>query len=172
MPARITRHEGMLPAMVEEGPEAFIKRWSEFAAPATLFARSEGSPLLEAAVGGVIVQLLERTNPYQAGPGAARLLLNPTADTVMLAPEGAGVLVVPRRGALHGSGEVVEVEGRVLVVDAGVPVLVVAPADADAEVRRTGVWIRFEASPPVHGFVLDTERRATPSDRADIDEAH
>lgn len=163
--------------MIEEGPDAFMKRWREYASDAVLFARPEGSPLLEAELGGTVLQLFERTNPYLASPGAARLLVNPTATLIEVAEELAGEdeapeLIVPARGAVSGRGRVVEAEGRIVVVDAGTPI-VLACEDVPPEGATTiGAWVRFEAAPPIHGFVVSAGVRARPTELTPIDEAH
>lgn len=161
----------MLASMIEDGPDAFVQRWRRYAADAVLFARPEGSPLLEAEVDGAVLQVLERTNPYLAVPGPARLLVNPTASVLQRTDATGPELSVPSRGALEGAGVVLAREGRMVVVDAGAPLVLAcdpAPDDADAVV---GAWVRFEASPPIHGFVLPPERRAGPSDGRSVDEA-
>ncbi|HSG63403.1 MAG TPA: hypothetical protein VLD39_00310 [Gammaproteobacteria bacterium] len=160
----------MLPAMIEEGPDAFVQRWRAYAGDATLFARPEGSPLLEASLGGTVVQLLERTNPYLAVPGRARLLVNASA-TLVARDEGAERdLSVPLRGSLNGCGTVLEREGRLVALDAGWPVVVALPDDADAP--SEGETIRFEAAAPIHAFVLPPERRTPSNPGREVDEAH
>jgi hypothetical protein len=160
----------MLATMIEDGPDAFTKRWNAYAGQATLFARPEGSPLLEAGLGATVVQLLERTNPYLAAPGPARLLVNPTAARLERLSEPRTELSVPARGALAAAGEVVERDGRIAVVDAGLPLVVALPAgDDEAEV---GAFVAFEAEAPIHGFVLPPERRTGPISGREVDEAH
>lgn len=160
----------MLPAVIEDAPDAFVQRFRTYATPATLFARPEGSPLLEADVAGTVVQLLERTNPYDAPPGAATLILNPTAHEVRDADDGDVALQVPERGALRGAGAVLAHEPGALVVDAGVPVvLAVETPDAWPVGRR----VAFDAAPPIHAFVLPPDRRPDrPDEGGSIDEAH
>jgi hypothetical protein len=160
----------MLAPMIEDGPDAFMKRWSGFAGSATLFARPEGSPLLEAGIGATVVQLLERTNPYLAVPGPARLLVNPTATRLERLDAPRTELSVPSRGALAGAGEVLERDGRIAVIDAGWP-LVVALPDDDAGAEE-GAFVAFEAEAPIHGFVLPPERRSAPISGREVDEAH
>lgn len=160
--------------MIEEGPESFMQRWSRHAAEGVLFARPEGSPLLEVLLGGVIVQLLERTNPYLGTPGRARLLVQPTTDSVENPPEGddARWIDVPRRGAMRAQGRVIEREGRLLVVDAGVPLLVDVPGLNGEEGPAPGEGVRFTARPPIHGFVLPRAPGAAAGAQGrDIDEA-
>ena len=161
----------MLPPMVEDGPESFVERWKAYAGDATLFARPEGSPLLEAGLGATVVQLLERTNPYLATPGPARLLVNATADRIDPAEDDRPTLEVPSRGSLAGRGRVLEREGRIVALDAGWPLLLELTADG-ADGIAEGSWIDFVASPPLHGFVLAPERRSGPEQGRDVDEAH
>lgn len=162
----------MVVAMIEDGPDAFVKRWREYASDAVLFARAEGSPLLEAELGGTVVQLLERTNPYLACPGAAVLLVNPTAALIEVTEEASPELVVPTRGALAGRGRVVAADGHIVVVDAGTPIVLACEDVPQQDVTETGAWVRFEAAPPIHGFVLSAGARARPAERPPIDEAH
>ena len=161
----------MLPAVIEESPDAFVDRFRSYATRATLFARPEGSPLLEADVAGTIVQLLERTNPYDAPPGAATLILNPTAhDLHDAGPDAVAALQVPERGALRGAGAVLAQAPGALVVDAGVPV-VLAVEEADA--WPVGRHVAFDAAPPIHAFVLPPDRRPDrPDEGGSVDEAH
>lgn len=163
---------GMLADMIEEGPDVFMKRWRAHAADATLFARPEGSPLLEAEVGPVIVQLLERTNPYESEPGRARIIVNPTA-TVTPTDDASPQLRVPARGALEGQGTVIAAWQEVIVVDAGVPlVIAVEPVAASTAITSLamGTHVTFHAEPPIHGFVVPPETRRTTEARA-VDEA-
>jgi hypothetical protein len=146
--------------MIEDSPESFIQRWRAFAADVQLFARTEGSPLLECMANGVIVQLLDRTGPYIAGPGRHRVILNPTVERLTGVEPGAegASLEVTGLGELRGAGRVIGGEGRLTVVDCGVP-LVVSVMDEAAERFEDGSLVRFEGVPPVHGFVvLETTR--------------
>jgi hypothetical protein len=139
--------------MIEDSPESFIQRWRSFAAEVQLFARTEGSPLLECLAAGVILQLLDRTGPYIAGPGPCRVILNPMVERLAEA-EGEDVeLDVTGLGELRGAGRVIGGEGRLTVVDCGVP-LVIAVMDDDAERFDEGRYVRFEGLPPVHGFIV------------------
>jgi len=158
--------------MIEDGPDAFMKRWREYASDAVLFARAEGSPLLEAEVGGTVVQLFERTNPYLANPGAARVLVNPTATLIEAVDEGTRELVVPTRGTVAGRGRVVDAEGRIVVVDVGTPILVACEQASLDDVATIGAWVRFEAALPIHGFVVSGRPRPGPVESTPVDEAH
>jgi len=148
--------------MIEDSPEVFVQRWRAFAAEVQLFARTEGSPLLECMVDGVILQLLDRTGPYVAPPGRHRVILNPMVERLIGADgEGKG-LEVTGLGQLRGSGRVILGEGRVTVVDCGVP-MVIGVLDDGAAPFEEGRFVRFEGLPPVHGFLVPqtsgTQRR-------------
>lgn len=158
--------------MIEDGPDAFVKRWREYASDAVLFARAEGSPLLEAQVAGTVVQLFERTNPYLGAPGAARVLVNPTATLIERVDEEARELVVPTRGTVAGRGRVVDAEGRIVVVDAGAPIVLACDPASPADVATVGAWVRFEAALPIHGFVVSGPPRPAQVERPPVDEAH
>lgn len=150
--------------MIEDSPDAFIQRWRAHAAEVQLFARTEGSPLLECMAGGAIVQLLERTGPYQAGPGRRRVILNAMVERLEPSSEGASGLEVDGLGDLRGRGRVVDRDGALAVVDCGVPVVVAVLGDA-GELPATGERVAFEVLPPVHGFVVpdpSSRRRLVP----------
>ncbi|MEX2503111.1 MAG: hypothetical protein WD336_12105 [Trueperaceae bacterium] len=155
--------------MIEDGPDLTMQRWRAHAADVTLFARPEGSPLLEAQVAGTCLQLFERTNPYAAPPGPARVLIDATGRVVGPGDADAPALEVPRRGALAGNGRVVERDGDAAIVDVGAPLLLHLPEDA-GEVP-VGTWLRFEADPPLHAFVLPTAPTAHPLTGREVDEA-
>lgn len=166
-------------AMIEDGPDTFMQRWRRFAAEGVVFARPEGSPLLEVELDGVVVQLLERTNPYLGTPGRKRVLVQPTTEAVETPGDEEGAdgsrvepfLEVPSRGALRAQGRVLEREGRLLVVDAGAPLLVDVVGMGPEEGPREGDLVRFTARPPVHGFVVPTEATGPGASTRDVDEA-
>ncbi len=148
-----------------------MQRWQAHAAEATLFARPEGSPLLEAEVAGACLQLLERTNPYGAPPGPARILVDAEATVAEVAPDAEGPeLRVPRRGAVAGVGRLLERDGDVVAVDAGAPLLL-RLADGALSEAPLGTWIRFEAAPPLHAFVLPPAVPPPPLTGREVDEA-
>lgn len=152
--------EAPLDEGVEESPEAFVERWREHAVDAVLFPRPEGVPLLECEVGGTVIQVFERTGPYLSRPGPAKLIVNPT--TAALVPAGPAELPrVETRGLsrLAAVGTVVRREGRVVVVDAGVPLVVAVEGALPAGVGP-GSLVAFESEAPVHGFVVSGARYA------------
>lgn len=154
--------------MVEESLEAFVQRWRAFAAEARLFARPEGSPLLEAAVHGAILQLFERTNPYLGTPGSAHVVVHPVTDRVQRTDTAEKRLEVPSRGALRARGLVLEREDPILVVDAGAPLVAAVEETPDPSILA-GEWVTFDAAAPIHGFVLP--RRRVPSAPSSTDDA-
>jgi hypothetical protein len=157
--------------MIEDSPESFVQRWRAFAADVQLFARTEGSPLLECMADGVILQLLDRTGPYIAPPGPHRVILNPMVERLTEADGEDVELEVTGLGELRGSGRVIGGEGRVTVVDCGVP-LVIAVMGDDAAPVEEGRFVRFEGLPPVHGFLVPQTSHAQRRDALDsADEA-
>lgn len=146
--------------MIEESPEGFIQRWRGHAARVELFARPEGSPLLECRAGPAILQVLERTGPYRARPGAARLILNAVVDRLEPVDDGDGGgadgLEVLGLSRVRATGVVVAAEDGAVVVDCGVP-LVVTPLERAAPPPRAGQRVQFESLPPIHAFLVPEE---------------
>lgn len=141
--------------MVEESPEAFISKWRNHAAEVELFAHTEGSPMLECRAGDVILQLFERTGPYQSRPGTALVIINPVVgDLAVLEAVGEAphveTLGVSR---LRATGTIVERDGRSLVVHAGLP-LVVSSLERLPEAARVGATVTLTSIAPVHAFVV------------------
>lgn len=150
--------------MIEESPEAFIARWAEHAAYVQLFPHTEGSPLLEARAGNAVVQLFERTGPYLARPGPARVIIHAVTEEVeRLARGGAEPgIEVTGLSRFEAQGEVVAVHAPLAVIDAGVP-LVVAVLNERGAPLAVGDVVRFRNEPPAHGFVLEGEGRRQPA---------
>lgn len=143
--------------MVEESPEAFVNRWRRHTAEVELFARTEGSPMLECRSGDLILQLFERTGPYQSRPGTAHVIINPVIEELSVvsgdepvAPPQTECLGVSR---LRANGTVLERDGRTLVVDAGLP-LVVSSFEKLPEAVQAGTNVRLTSIAPVHAFVV------------------
>lgn len=143
--------------MIEDSPESFIARWKGYAADVELFPHTEGSPLLEVRAGSVLLQLFERTGPYLGRPGPAKLIIHPVVDGALTpapadATPGMEVTGVSR---FHAVGKVVAVDGRVTVVDAGVPLVVATLGEQHASLTvQVGQLVSFSNRPPAHGFVL------------------
>ncbi|HEX7004502.1 MAG TPA: hypothetical protein VF168_09990 [Trueperaceae bacterium] len=144
--------------MFEESPDGFISRWRQHAAAARVFSRTEGLPLLEVEAGGAILQVLERTGPYLAQPGEANVIINPTARTVELHGSGKMSVEVAGIGRMSACGQIIYRDDPFLVVDVGAPVVlgVIEPLPDGAV---AGAWVSFESIPPIHGFVVPTQKR-------------
>lgn len=151
--------------MFEDSPEGFIARWQRHAADVELFPHREGSPLLECRAGTAILQLFERTGPYLSRPGLQRAILHPlTRELRRLAPDEEERGLVPTGiSALDVVGEVRALEGSMVVVDAGAP-LVVGVLGSLPDGLAVGDLVRFEADAPIHGFVVTSgsQFHATP----------
>lgn len=146
--------------MFEESADGFVNRWREYAATVRIFSRTEGLPLLEAEAGGAILQMLERTGPYLAPPGAARMIINPTAQSVELHYAGRKAIEVGGLGQAHICGEIVRRDDPFLVIDAGAP-LIVGVMEPIPDEAVAGTSVAFQSLPPIHGFVLPEARPPT-----------
>lgn len=141
--------------MLEDSVEGFIARWRAHATDGLAFARAEGSPLLEVAVGDAVVQLFERTGPYDAPTGPVHLILHAVATRWSAADGGEPLLVAVGPASMRVEGRVVEREPPFVVVDAGVPlVLALEPQDESLVVPEAGAWLACETLAPAHGFVI------------------
>lgn len=151
--------------MLEESVEGFVARWRAHAARGTAFARLEGSPLLEVALGETVVQLFERTGPYDAPAGPVRLVVHGVATRWSLDGSEGPSLAALGPARLRVSGRVVERDADVVVVDAGVPVVVgLMPADDGPSLPEAGDWITCETLAPAQAFVIrEPVRRAVAS---------
>lgn len=144
--------------MIEESPEAFIAEWGEHAVNATIFPRAEGVPLIEAEVNGVILQLFERTGPYEALPGERRLIIHALTEELTVESEAEEVgTTVTGLSAVQVVGRVTLINERVLAVDAGFPI-VVGLLGASPALPAVGETVRFENRPPLHGFIVTSNR--------------
>lgn len=139
--------------MFEESPDGFINRWRGYAAPVRVYSRTEGLPLLEVEIGGAILQVLERTGPYLATPGKAKVIVNPTANSVAVHPGGSRSVDAIGIGKMRACGVITFRDDPFLVLDVGAPIVlgVVEPLPEDAV---PGAWVSFEAIPPIHGFIV------------------
>ncbi len=153
--------------MIEDSVEGFIARWRTYATGATAFARAEGSPLLEVAIGNTVLQTLERTGPYGAPTGPIRLILHAMTDALAPAASEERSLNAVGLGRLELTGIVVAREGAVTVVDAGAPVVVGVDdgraggydvLDEEIDGPEIGAWVTCSSMAPLHAFVLPPER--------------
>ena len=146
--------------MFEESVESFITQWRPYAADVTLFAHTEGSPLLECRAAGVIFGVLERTGPYSASIGPAKLILHLTTEHVTVSEEPLRSVAVLGPSHLKLWGLVVLRQGRMIVVDAGAPFVIGSFAPLP-DTLAAGDWVTVTGLPPVHGFLLPKVSRNT-----------
>jgi len=141
--------------MFEDSPEAFISRWQRHAAEVEVFPRIEGSPLVECRVGNALLQLFERTGPYISRPGRRSVIIHPITDALEKLEEGSGPPELAAAGIsrLEARGSVVAIEDRIVVIDAGAPLVVGVLGDRPNGVA-IGDYVHFESASPVHGFVV------------------
>lgn len=107
------------------------------------------------------MQLFERTGPYLSRPGRAKVIIHPVAEKVERLVDQDAELGIEVTGVSRFEivARVVSVDGRVAVMDAGIP-LVVAILEQEGLPLQPGELVRFKNRPPAHGFVLVEERRA------------
>lgn len=143
--------------MFEDSPEAFISRWQRHAAEVEVFPRIEGSPLLECRVGNALLQLFERTGPYISRPGRQLAIIHPITDDFEKLEPGGGPPELAAAGIsrLEARGTVIAIEDKIVVVDAGAP-LVVGVLGERPQGLAVGDFVRLESTSPVHGFVVDS----------------
>ena len=146
--------------MFEESVESFITQWRPYAADVTLFSHTEGSPLLECRAAGVIFSVLERTGPYSAEVGPGKLILHLTTEHVEPSEEPTRKITVLGPSQLNVWGLVVLRQGRMIVVDAGAP-LVVGSFSPLPDTLAAGDWVTMTGLAPVHGFLLPKTARTT-----------
>ncbi len=145
--------------MFEESVEGFVVQWKPYAARVELFARTEGSPLLECRVNNVIFSVFDRTGPYDAPPGEAQLIINPVTEYVAKTEERRKDIEVVSASRIRARGLVLVRQGRMVVVDAGAPLVVGVFEGLDDDVSLGG-WLEFESLAPIHGFVVPVKNRA------------
>ncbi len=146
--------------MFEDSVESFITQWRPYAADVTLFPHTEGSPLLECRAAGAIFSVLERTGPYNADVGPAKLILHLTTEQLGASEEPVRKLSVLGPSQLGVWGLVVLRQGRMVVVDAGAPIVVGSFAPLP-ETLAAGDWVSVTGIAPVHGFLLPKKSRTT-----------
>lgn len=148
----------MFETAFEDSIEGFISQWKPYAAAVQLFSRTEGNPLLECGAAGKIFHVLERTGPYQVGPGSARIIVSAAAERVEKAAETRKRLEVTGLSKIHAQGPVLLRQQRTVVVDAGIPLVVGVFAGLPDDVAA-GDWLEFTSLPPLHGFVVSQGQR-------------
>lgn len=143
-----------------------MARWRAHATEGVAFARAEGSPLLEVALGDAVVQLFERTGPYEAPVGPVRLVVHAVAAHWSLEEAAAPSLAALGPARLRVVGRVVDRDDDLVVIDAGVPVVLgLDPADGAAPRPEPGFWLSCETLAPAQAFVLRERRPAATDDQ-------
>jgi hypothetical protein len=151
----------------EESVESFLTQWRPYAADVILFPRTEGSPLLECRAAGVIFGVLERTGPYTAPVGPAKLILHLNTEAVVSCNVQEKKLEVLGPSRLQATGLIVLRQQQMVIIDAGTP-LVVGSFAPLLDTLAAGDWVTVAALPPVHGFVVPTTRTALATVHSEI----
>ncbi|GEM45821.1 hypothetical protein [Deinococcus cellulosilyticus] len=139
--------------VLENSIEEFIERFRSDAAQGILYPQPEGSVLLEFVAGGQVMYLFDRTGPYIAKPGPARVIVHPVLSTLTPTEQQEEVLAVSQISALEGVGRVSRTEKGFVIVQARIP-LVCGMLDHEVPGIKTGDWVSFSTLPPTHGFYL------------------
>lgn len=137
--------------MVESSPEEFTRRFAAYAAEGTLYPQPEGSGLLEFAAAGRVLYLLDRSGPYAARPGPARVLVSAALKSWEAVEPAEESLSLTGVSALEGRGELVEAGGGALVLRARLPLVLLGDP---APRPQPGQWLHFTTEAPLHGFLL------------------
>lgn len=137
---------------LESSVEEFTARFAPHAARGTLYPGIEGSPLLEFEAGGRVLYLFDRSGPYAARPGEARVVVHAVVETLEAAGEREEALNVVGVSAVEGVGEVLESGRGWCVVQARLPL--VLGRFGPGVPARPGEWVRFRTAPPLHGFLV------------------
>jgi hypothetical protein len=139
--------------MLETSVEDFVSRYREDAAEGELYPQPEGSPLMEFVSGGRALYLFDRTGPYTARPGPARVIVHATMSAFERLEVGAAKLSLVGVSGAQGVGQVTRlVSAYTVVVSARLP-LVLSSFERLPELK-VGDWLSFETQPPLHGFLV------------------
>lgn len=141
---------------LESSEREFAARYAEYAAHGLIYPQPEGSPLLEFLAGGRVLYLFDRSGPYAAQPGAARVVVHGVLEpgSVQVQPDGEQqeTLSVQGVSALEGCGQITQVVGRAWVVQARLPLVLATFSELPP--LTVGQWITFRTLPPLHGFTV------------------
>ncbi|WP_192930830.1 hypothetical protein [Deinococcus sp. AJ005] len=141
---------------LESSERDFAARYASHAAHGLIYPQPEGSPLLEFVAGGRVLYLFDRSGPYSAQPGKARVVVHGVleADSVELlaGTEHREVLSVQGVSALAGCGQITHTVGKAWVVQARLPLVLAAFGELPQV--TPGQWITFRTLAPLHGFVV------------------
>ena len=139
--------------MLETSVEDFVSRFATDAAEGQLYPQPEGSPLMEFVAGGRTLYLFDRTGPYTARPGAARVIVHAPLLRFDRLGGGAASLNVVGVSAVEGLGQITRIASRFsVVVQARIPL--VLSSFAPLPELHVGEWLSFETQPPLHGFLV------------------
>ncbi|WP_291425213.1 hypothetical protein [Deinococcus sp.] len=142
---------------LENSETEFTGRYAQYAASGLLYPQREGSPLMEFMSAGRVLYLFDRTGPYTAQPGEARVIvhgiLDPGRLELLEASADGESLTVSGVSAVEGVGRVLHVTRRTWVVQARLP-LVLSGFETLPDVLP-GEWVRFATQPPLHGFLAE-----------------
>jgi hypothetical protein len=144
--------------MLETSVEDFVSRYREDAAEGELYPQPEGSPLMEFVSGGRALYLFDRTGPYTARPGPARVIVHATMSAFEWLEEGAQTGLQPKLSLVgvsgaQGVGQVTRVvSAYTVVVNARLPLVLSSFERLPA--LKVGDWLSFETQPPLHGFLV------------------
>ncbi|MFK7603930.1 hypothetical protein ACI3L1_17155 [Deinococcus sp. SM5_A1] len=141
---------------LESSERDFAVRYAAHAAHGLIYPQPEGSPLLEFLAGGRVMYLFDRSGPYSAQPGEARVVVHGVleADSVELLPgsEHRELLSVQGVSVLEGCGRITHTVGKAWVVQARLPLVLAAFGELPP--ITPGQWITFRTLAPLHGFVV------------------
>ena len=143
--------------MLETSVEDFALRFEADAAVGQLYPQPEGSPLMEFVSGGRTLYLFDRTGPYTARPGDARVIVHGTFSRFSLLGSRPGDaesrLTVVGISGVEGSGKITRLASRfTVVVEARLPLVLSSFTPLPA--MEVGDWLSFETQPPLHGFLV------------------
>jgi hypothetical protein len=140
---------------LESSERDFAARFAPHAAHGLIYPQPEGSPLLEFVAGGRVLYLFDRSGPYAAQPGHARVVVHGVlapGSVQPVSPERGETLSVHGVSALEGCGQITHVVGQTWVVRARLP-LVLSAFEALPPLN-IGQWLTFRTLAPLHGFIV------------------
>ena len=139
--------------MLETSVEDFVSRFAGDAAEGQLYPQPEGSPLMEFVAGGRTLYLFDRTGPYTAKPGPARVVVHAPLSRFARLGSAEAKLSVVGVSAVEGVGQITRIASRFsVVVQARLPL--VLSSFAPLPELKVGEWLSFETQPPLHGFLV------------------
>lgn len=157
--------------MLDDTPQAVLSSLKPYRLNAHVFARPEGSTLLEVLIDGRVLYGFERTNPYDASPGMHEMVINVAGESVTARAATAEphekVWQSHEGGRFSAEGPIVHVENDYAVADVGWP-LVIFPLQNQA--LKPDAWVSVDSPWPVHMFVRRSDASGTQTNEP-IDDA-